>query len=219
MGPGRIYVLDQADPRIQYLCERDKRLAKVIRMVGPITYTVRDVEDAYPFLIHEIIEQMLSVKAGNAIFGRLKTICSDNICPETISSLTDEEIRGIGTSNTKVTFIRSITEAVTTGDLDFNDLESMDDTAAMKKLMSIRGIGTWTAKMYLLFVLGRQDILPYEDVAFLQSYQWLYKTADRSPDSVMKKCKKWKPYSSIAARYLYRALDEGYTKEEFHLYK
>ena len=219
MGIERVYILNLSDPRIQYLCECDKRLAKVINMIGPISYTVREPKDAYPFLIHEIIEQMLSVKAGNAIYNRLKALCSGNICPETISSLSNEEIRGIGTSNTKVTFIRSVTEAVITGKLDFDELDKMDDEEAMKKLMSIRGIGSWTAKMYLLFVLGRQDILPYEDVAFLQSYQWLYKTLNRSPDSVIKKCKKWKPYASIAARYLYRALDEGYTKEEFHLYK
>ena len=95
----------------------------------------------------------------------------------------------------------------------------MTDSEIMKSLTSIKGIGNWTAKMYLIFVLNRPDILPVEDVAFLQAYQWLYKTDDRTPKSVQKKCNKWKPYSSIAARYLYRALDGGLTKEEFHLYK
>lgn len=83
----------------------------------------------------------------------------------------------------------------------------------------MRSIGLWTAKMYLIFVLNRQNVLPVEDVAFLQSYKWMYKTDDISKNSVMKKCKKWSPYSSIAARYLYRALDIGLTKSEFHLYK
>jgi len=73
--------------------------------------------------------------------------------------------------------------------------------------------------MYLIFVLDRQDILPTEDTAFIQSYEWLYKTTDRSKESIEKRCKKWKPYSSIATRYLYRALDAGFTKEEFHLFK
>lgn len=73
--------------------------------------------------------------------------------------------------------------------------------------------------MYLIFVLDRQDILPYEDGAFLQSYRWLYKTIDCSPASIKSKCKKWSPYSSIAARYLYHALDLGLTKSEFHLFK
>lgn len=73
--------------------------------------------------------------------------------------------------------------------------------------------------MYLLFVLDRQDILPFEDAAFLQSYCWMYKTNDKTKEAIIKRCKKWKPYSSVAARYLYRALDMGFTKQEFHLYK
>ena len=89
----------------------------------------------------------------------------------------------------------------------------MTDEAALKELVSLHGIGIWTAKMYLIFVLDRQDILPFEDVAFLQSYKWLYKAEDVSKASIEKKCKKWKPYSSIAARFLYRALDMGFTKK------
>lgn len=74
----------------------------------------------------------------------------------------------------------------------------------MKKLMPISGIGIWTAKMYLIFVLDRKDILPFEDDAFLQSYRWLYKTTDISKESIIKKCSKWKPCFSIAARYMYK---------------
>lgn len=73
--------------------------------------------------------------------------------------------------------------------------------------------------MYLIFVLDRPDVLPTTDVAFLQVYKWLYKTNDCSKQSVIKKCKKWTPYSSTAARYFYRILDSGYTKEKFHLFK
>ncbi len=211
--------LDLSKPEIQYLSNRDKRLGKLIRMVGPITYKVRGPDDAYKFLIHEIIEQMLSVKAGNAIFSRLENVCNGCIRPETISSLSDSQIRSIGTSNSKVTFIRSITDACLSGELDFKKLEKMSDEEVAKKLISFRGIGPWTAKMYLLFFLNREDVLPFEDVAFLQSYQWLYKTNDRSSETVKKKCQKWKPYSSYAARFLYRALDTGLTKEEFHLFK
>ncbi len=70
--------------------------------------------------------------------------------------------------------------------------------------------------MYLIFVLNRLDVLPIEDVALLQSYKWLY---DTSKESIEKKCKKWKPYSSIAVRYMYRALDTELTKDKFHLFK
>lgn len=101
----------------------------------------------------------------------------------------------------------------------FYSLKEMNNSDVFKYLTSFKEIGKWTANMYLIFVLNRMDILPTNDAAFLQSYEWLYKTNDRSDISIHNKCKKWKPYSSIASRYLYRALDSGLTKEEFHLYK
>jgi len=214
-----VITLNMNTPSVQYLYKKDKRLAKVISMVGKITYSPHDDESTYCFLIHEIIEQMLSVKAGQKIFGRLEDMCNGYITPESISKLSDEQIRSAGTSNAKVTYIRSITNAVINNDIDFPELKKLSDTEIIKKLISIRGIGNWSAKMYLIFVLNRQDVLPFEDGAFLQSYRWMYKTEDCTAKAVLDKCKKWKPYSSIAARFLYRALDMGFTKEEFHLYK
>lgn len=213
-----VITLDINSPPVRYLCKKDKRLAKVVCMVGPITYTMYE-DEPYAFLIHEIIEQMLSVKAGNKIFKRFTKLCGGTISPEIVSSLTDEQIKSTGTSINKVRCIRSLTDAIITESISLNTFQDYQDEDVIKDLTSIKGIGQWTAKMFLIFVLNRNDILPYEDVAFLQSYQWLYKTNIIDKASVEKKCKKWKPYSSIAARYMYRALDIGLTKEEFHLYQ
>lgn len=213
-----IITLDMNTPSVQYLCKKDKRLAKVISMVGPITYEPHD-EDPYSHMIHEIIEQIMSIKAGQAIYRRLETLCDGSITPDIISRLSDEAIRNCGTSNAKVSFIRELTTAVVNKTLVFADLTDMTDAEVMSKLTSIRGIGSWTAKMYLIFILNRQDVLPFEDGAFLQAYRWLYKIDDTKPSSIKNKCQKWRPYSSIAARFLYKALDSGYTKSEFHLYK
>ena len=211
-------ILDMDTASVQYLCKKDKRLAKIIQMVGPIRY-VPYSENPYAFLIHEIIEQMLSAKAGQAIYGRLQNLCDGEIAPERISALSDEIIRGIGTSSSKVKCIRETTNAVEMGVLDFNKLQTLPDDKVMSCLTQIHGIGKWTAKMFLLFVLDRPDVLPLEDVAFLQTYRWIYKTTDCSPAAVLKKCKKWRPYSSVAARFFYKALDSGLTKDEFHLLK
>lgn len=89
----------------------------------------------------------------------------------------------------------------------------------IKELTRLRGTVTWSSKMYLIFTLNRMDILPFEDAAFLQTYAGLYKTDNLQPAAIIKKCKKWKPYSSIAARYFYYALDTGLINEEFHLFK
>ncbi len=211
-------VLDENAESIRYLCKKDKRLAKVISMIGPISYELHD-ESPFSFMVHEIIEQMLSIKAGAKIYARLEGLCDGTVTPQHIQHLSDEQIKSIGTSNAKVAYIRSLTNAVIEGKIDFEQIQEMDDDDVLKTLTSLKGIGMWTAKMYLIFVLNRQDILPYEDVAFLQGYGWMYKTDNYAPSVVKAKCKKWKPYSSIAARYMYRALDMGLTKNEFHLFK
>lgn len=213
-----VVTLDMNTPSVQYLCKKDKRLAKVISMVGSISYVPHE-EDAFAFLVHEIIEQMLSVKAGQKIYGRLEELCKGGISPIRISALTDEQIRSTGTSSAKVEYIRNITNAITSRTLDFSVMWQFSDEEVIASLTKIRGIGKWTAKMYLMFVLDRQDILPFEDGAFLQVYRWMYKTQDCSEKAVTAKCKKWKPYSSVASRFCYRALDAGMTKEEFHLFK
>lgn len=213
-----VVTLDMDHPAVQYLCKRDKRLAKVVRMVGPITYVPHD-EGIYAFLVHEIIEQMLSVKAGQKIYKRLEDLCAGDVTPEKVNALSDNEIRGTGTSSSKVKCIRGVTEAVICGDLDFDKMHTLSDDEVVRHLTKFHGIGKWTAKMFLIFVLERPDVLPVEDGAFLQTYRWVYKTDDCSENAVYKRCQKWKPYSSIASRFFYRALDAGLTKEEFHLFK
>lgn len=209
--------LTDSSPSIQHLCKRDKRLAKIIGMIGDISY--KPYDDPFKFLVHEIIEQMLSVKAGKKIYSRLEEMCNGAITPETINNFSANEIQAIGTSSAKAQYIKDLANSVVHKDFVFEILNSLPDKEIIKELTKLRGIGEWTAHMYLIFVLDRQDILPTTDVAFLQVYEWLYKTDDRSKTSVEKKCKKWKPYSSIAVRYFYHALDEGYTKEEFYLFK
>lgn len=212
----RIVELNKNSPSIVYLCKKDKRLAKVIQLVGDISYAIH--ENQYEFLIHEIIEQMLSKKAGNKIFSRLADLCGGMVSAEAVNNLSDDEIKNVGTSSTKVSYIRSVTEAVLLGQINFDDLEKLSDIDVFNTLTSIKGIGRWTANMYLIFVLDRQDILPTNDSAFQQAFQWLYKLG-RSENTIREKCGKWRPYSSIASRYLYRALDSGLTKSEFYLYK
>lgn len=197
----KMICLNQDMLSIQHLCRVDKRIAKVISMIGGIEYSPHS--DGYAFLIHEIIEQMLSIKAGKKIYDRLLSLCDDGITPNNITELSDEQLKACGTSSAKVEYIKIVTQAIVSKELILSDLTQLSDLEVIKELTKYRGIGNWTAKMYLIFVLNRQDILPYEDGAFLQAYKWLYKTDDISPKAVEKKCRKWKPYSSIAARYMY----------------
>lgn len=208
---------DEQSPEIQYLCQKDKHLAKAIRMIGPLDYQVDP--DGYAFLVSQIIGQMLSNKVADVLTQRLVDNCQGHISIEAINSLNDEDIKAIGISHSKVNYIRNLTQAVTDKTIVFDQYQTMNDKDIIKNLTAVKGIGNWSAKMYLLFVLDRPDILPFEDVAFLQGFGWVYKTNDYKVDLVKKKCKKWHPYASLAARYMYMALDTGLTKEEFHLFK
>lgn len=192
-----IISLDMDTSSIQYLCKKDKRLAKVISMVGSLTYKTH-ADEPYAFLVHEIIEQMLSVKAGAKIYSRLLDICNGQVTPEIVSIMSDKTLRSTGTSQNKISYIRALTNEIMNGTLNLDSLSAYSDNDVRKKLTTIKGIGNWTANMYLIFVLNRDDILPVEDIAFQQSYKWLYHTEDVSKESIQKKCEKWKPYSSIA---------------------
>ena len=209
--------LDQNSPAIQYLMKKDKHLAKVIQMVGSVNYQLQT--DAYAFLVSQIIEQMLSKKVAKVLTARLITECGGKIYPIKIHYLSDQQLLNIGISHSKVHYIQNLTNAILSGKINFSDYLQMPDSEVINSLTTVKGIGSWSAKMFLIFSLDRPDILPFEDVAFLQSYSWVYKTHNFKKTAVVKKCSKWHPYASIASRYMYQAKNLGLTKNVFHLYK
>ena len=141
-------ILDQYSKSIQYLCKKDKRLAKVISMVGPIAYQTHD--EPFAFLIHEIIVQMLSIKASTKIYSQLEELYDGLITPENISQLSDEQIKSIGTSASKASYIRGVTEIALSDKICFEEFPEMTDLEICKKLLSLKGVGYETAKMYLI---------------------------------------------------------------------
>ena len=205
----------ELDP-IPYLKSRDERLAKVIEHIGALKLsTYNHSNDSFLFLTREIVGQMISASVKKVILSRLEGLFHTNITAEAISELTIEQLRNIGLSKAKSEYILNLAQIAIREEIDFNGLAELPDDKVLETLMSIKGIGSWTAKMYLLFFLQREDVLPYEDGAFLQAYKWLYNTTVIKPESIKRKCKRWKPYTSIGARYMYRALDIGLTKVPF----
>ena len=128
-----LITLNSTTPSVQYLCKKDKRLAKVISMVGEITYEPHE-DDPYRFLVHEIIEQMLSIKSGEKIFGRLVDLCGGELVPEKVDKLSEEQIRSTGTSNPKVKYILGVTNSVISGELNFKELKTMTDAEVTKRI-------------------------------------------------------------------------------------
>lgn len=198
---------------IQHLKNVDYKLAKVIERIGRINYSsYSNCQDSFVFITREIIGQMISSNVKKVIWDRFVKLCNNNISPNVVDKLSVEDLRSIGLSQSKSTYIKNLADLVINEKCNFSDLNTLTDNEVMKRLTSIKGIGNWTAKMYLIFFLQREDVLPFEDGAFIQAYKWLYNTKNINPESIARKCKKWKPYTSVGARYMYRALDSGLTK-------
>ena len=208
----KTFFIAETDPSVEYLKKNDKRLALLISRIGDIECNVH--EDYFEFIVEQIVGQLLSAKASNVLIQRLHSLCNGKITPEKIIALSFDEINKLGISRQKVNYIKGFGELIYNSEFSFDEIDSFSDSIVLEKLTAVKGIGQWTAKMFLIFALRREDVLPYEDIAFIQAYKWLYNTKDINKESIIRKCNKWKPYSSIAARYLYRAWDMGLTKEK-----
>ncbi len=204
-------LIGKNSPAVLHLRKKDARLAAVIDAVGDIECSVHP--DAFSFIAKEIVEQMLSIRAANCIRGRIAAMTGGEFTPSSLLGLTIADLRSAGMSQRKAEYLLGFASAAAKGEIDLDALSGLPDDEVIKKLTSLRGIGPWTAKMYLIFVLGREDVLPFEDGAFMQAFRWLYGIREPDRETVARRCRKWRPYSSVAARYMYRALDMGLTKE------
>ena len=198
------------DPRVQYLRHHDPLLSRVIDLIGDISCNIHD--NSEQFIIETIVGQMLSNKAAGKINDRMRKLCCGEPTAAAIRHLSREQLRGVGISYQKADYIKNFSNFMEAKPHFFALLKEMDDEDVISTLTSLKGVGKWTAKMYLLFVLQRENIVPYEDGAFMQAFKWVYGTANTN--EVLAIANNWTPYSSIAARFLYRVLDYGYTKYE-----
>jgi DNA-3-methyladenine glycosylase II len=208
------YITIDSEP-VKHLLNVDYRFKVLCQLVGELSYEIPG--DPYVFIIETIIGQMLSNKVAEILTKRLISICdSGKLNIASIKKISIENLRSIGLSQRKSQCIIDFTNSYSKKDYSF--LSSTDEEV-IKKITSIKGLGTWSAKMFLLFVLDRKNILPYEDAAFLQALIW-YNGLDSIPskNEIKKMCEIWSPYISVAARYLYRALDMGLTKNKIAYY-
>lgn len=197
------YALDS--PEIIALCVADEHLALLIHRYGELNYSVHD--EAFSFLVETIVGQMLSNKVADVISARLYALCGEGLTSEAILHQDISTLKSVGLSVNKSEYILRMATHIRDHPRFFNELVHLTDAEIIRALTSLHGIGSWSAKMYLIFVLNRLDVLPFEDGAFLRAYKWLYNTEDVTATSIIQRCESWKPYSSLAARYLYRALD------------
>jgi DNA-3-methyladenine glycosylase II len=195
------------------LMRRDRRLAEVIKAVGPCVYGRRP--GGFPSLFHAILRQQLSGKAAATIAGRLLDACGGVIMPETVAALDEAAFAAAGVSRQKRDYLRGLAAAAVGAPAFFAALEQLSDEAAIEMLTAIKGIGRWTAEMYLMFSLGRLDVLPLGDVSIRAAIADVYGISREAPAAkLVRLAEAWRPYRSIACWYFYAHLDRGKLRVE-----
>jgi DNA-3-methyladenine glycosylase II len=195
----------------RHLMKADPKLSLIIKRIGPCELHAVAPRDAFEALCMSIASQQLSVKAAATIFGRFCDLFPPDRkpTPERVMTLTDDRIRGVGFSRPKASYIKDLAAHVLDERLDLKGLKKHPDDEVMRQLVAVKGIGRWTAEIFLMFRLGRMDIFPADDLGLMNAVQGVYGLRKR-PDA--KKLRKmgeaWSPYRSVAAWYLWQSLSE-----------
>jgi 3-methyladenine DNA glycosylase/8-oxoguanine DNA glycosylase len=196
---------------VRYLKRADPVLATIIEAVGPFRLQLRTEGTHFEALTRSIVFQQLSGKAAGTILSRFNDLYPDRSpTPEAVLATSDERLRSVGLSRQKIGYMRDLASKVVSGDLPLDRVEAMDDEDLIAHLVQVKGIGRWTAQMFLMFRLGRPDVLPELDLGIQNAIKKAYRKRKRPmPKDVKKTGAKWSPYSSVACWYLWRSLDNG----------
>ena len=194
---------------IGHLTRVDPVMADVITRVGRCTLAPRDEWTHFDALVRSIVYQQLSGKAAATIHGRVLALVGDGSeTPQKIASTSHEALRAAGLSTAKANYVRNLAEHVLDGSLPVNSLHELDDDEVIAALTQVKGIGRWSAQMFLMFRLGRPDVLPELDLGVQKGIQKAYGLRKLpTPKQVLRRGARWAPYRTVAAWYMWRVLE------------
>ena len=187
---------------IEHLTALDPIFAESLRVGGPL---IRDFSrpGGFPGLLCLIIEQQLSTKVAAALWAKLQGMVGE-VTPDAILALADEDLRACGLSRQKIGYARGLARTIADGRLDFDAIHAMDDEEAVAALVALKGIGRWTAEIYLMMALGRPDIWPVGDLAIQLGVQRLKGWAEKpTPAQLLAVAEPWRPHRSLAAKLVW----------------
>lgn len=174
-------------------------LAGIAKTYPPVRRPL-DTRDPFQSLVASIAHQQVSIQAGGSIVRRAEESCGGAISPEAILKLGAEGVRACGFSRPKVSYVLDLAERTRAGAIDFKRIAEAPDAEVIETLTEVKGIGVWTAKMFLLFNLNRPDVLPFEDLGIQVGVSRLYKVSRaRAMAKIVKLGPAWSPYASVAA--------------------
>jgi DNA-3-methyladenine glycosylase II len=196
---------------IKHLKKSDPVIAAIIQRVGPCAIQYR--EPSFETLVRSIVYQQLSGRVASVIFARLHAAAcplhpEEPLTPVRIMKLRPEKMRKLGLSAQKTLYIRELAKHTRRGSIVFENLPDTDDLAVIGHLTRVKGIGVWTAQMFLMFALRREDVLPVADLGIRSAMKKAYALDELPKPAEMEKiAAAWKPYTSIACWYLWRSLE------------
>jgi DNA-3-methyladenine glycosylase II len=193
---------------LKHLKKSDQVMAAIIERVGPFTLEYR--EPGFETLVRSIVFQQLSGRVASVIFARLHAAAGETrLTPTGILKLRPERMRKLGLSGQKTLYIRELAKHTKRGSVVFESLPDADDLTVIEHLTQVKGIGVWTAQMFLMFALRRPDVLPVADLGIRSAMQKAYGLEDLpKPPEMEKIAAVWKPWTSVACWYLWRSLDK-----------
>jgi DNA-3-methyladenine glycosylase II len=199
---------------VAHLRAADPALAKIIDAVGPFRMELKSSRSLFGALAEAIVYQQLSNKAAATIYGRVEALyprATAGFAPRHILATPDEKLRGCGLSRAKVLAVQDLARRVASGELPTLDVaHGLEDAELVERLVQVRGIGRWSAEMFLMFRLGRPDVLPLDDYSLRKAYAKAFrKRTLPSPQALEKAGEKWRPYRTVACWYLWRALEQA----------
>jgi DNA-3-methyladenine glycosylase II len=185
----------------------DPTLHAVIKRVGP--FALKPGRDRFGMLVRSIISQQISVGAARSIRARLETLAGKaGIKPASILALDAEKLRSVGLSKQKAAYLHDLAAKVEDGTVQLSKMGRLDDATIIEQLCEVKGIGRWTAQMFLIFSLGREDVFPSDDFGVRSAIQKLYSLEDRlERQHLVEIGQRWSPYASIGSWYCWRYLD------------
>ena len=185
---------------------KDKLIGPLVKKYGHCQIVPGKKGDYFVDLVDSITSQQLSGKAAKTIFERVKEKCGGNITPEKLRKLKTGQLRGCGLSYAKCSYVKDLAQKVLEKKLETGKLDKLTDEEVMKELVAVKGIGNWTAEMFLMFTLARADIFPADDLGIQNGMKKLLKRGPK-PQKIAVYANRWKPYRTVAAWYIWEALD------------